>query len=74
MGGNQLRVFRFNLLQLPHQGIIITVLNGGGIQHIVGVIVGFDFLCQLGKPQLCLFKLHCFLLNAPRSHRAFFLR
>ena len=56
IGRNQLRKLRFQFFQLPGQGIILKILQFGGILVVIKAVVIFDHPAQLKNALLGLFQ------------------
>ena len=55
---DQLGVFGLDAFQLPHQRVVLVVLQFGGVLVIVKAVVFLDHLAQLCGALFCLFQFH----------------
>ena len=58
IGGDQLRVLRLDLTQLPHQVVVLEILQLGGVLVVVQAVVVFDDPPQLLCTLAGLFQFH----------------
>ena len=68
IGREQLRERALEVGELVHEQIIGVVVHGGGVQHIVFLIISLEQTRQLCDTRLCLGKVHLYLLLSGSIH------